>query len=97
MAKTVVILGAGWAGLPLAHKLLKYTLPKVKDLKVILVSPNTHFYWNLAAVRGVIPGTFTDNELFLPIQPGFARYPEASSSSSWVKPPKLIRTAAQWR
>jgi NADH dehydrogenase FAD-containing subunit len=78
MAKTVVILGAGWAGLPLAHKLLKYTLPKVKDLKVILVSPNTHFYWNLAAVRGVIPGTFTDNELFLPIQPGFARYPEAS-------------------
>jgi apoptosis-inducing factor 2 len=78
MAKTVVILGAGWAGLPLAHKLLKYTLPKVEDLKVILVSPNTHFYWNLAAVRGVIPGAFTDDQLFLPIQPGFARYPDAN-------------------
>ncbi|KAL9568470.1 hypothetical protein ACKAV7_007403 [Fusarium commune] len=37
MTKTVVILGAGWAGLPLAHKLLKHTLPKVPDLKVILV------------------------------------------------------------
>ena len=78
MAKTVVILGAGWAGLPLAHKLLKYTLPKVKDLKVVLVSPNTHFYWNLAAVRGVIPGSFTDDQLFLPIQPGFAQYPDSS-------------------
>jgi NADH dehydrogenase FAD-containing subunit len=79
MAKTVIILGAGWAGLPLAHKLLKYTLPKSKDgLKVILVSPNTHFYWNLAAVRGVIPGAFTDDQLFLPIQPGFAQYPDGS-------------------
>jgi len=76
MGKTVVILGAGWAGLPLAHKLLKYTLPKIKDLKVILVSPNTHFYWNLAAVRGVIPGAFTDDQLFLPIQTGFEKYPE---------------------
>ena len=79
MVKTVVILGAGWAGLPLAHKLLKYTLPKSKDgLKLILVSPNTHFYWNLAAVRGVIPGVFTDDQLFLPIQPGFAQYPDGS-------------------
>jgi NADH dehydrogenase FAD-containing subunit len=79
MAKVVVILGAGWAGLPLAHKLLKYTLPKSKDsLKVILVSPNTHFYWNLAAVRGVIPGEFSDDELFLPIQTGFAEYPDGS-------------------
>ncbi|OCL04051.1 hypothetical protein AOQ84DRAFT_400314 [Glonium stellatum] len=63
MVKTVVILGAGWAGLPLAHKLLKYTLPKAKDdLKVFLVSPNSHFYWNLAA------------QLFLPIGPSFAQY-----------------------
>ena len=75
MAKTVVILGAGWAGLPLAHKLLKYTLPKAKDgLKVILVSPNSHFYWNIAAVRGVIPGAIPDEKLLLPIQPEFAQY-----------------------
>lgn len=79
MVKTVVILGAGWAGLPLAHKLLKYTLPKAKDgLKVILVSPNSHFYWNVAAVRGVIPGTIPDEQLFLPIEPGFAKYSDES-------------------
>jgi len=75
MAKTVVILGAGWAGLPLAHKLLKHTVPKAKDgLKVFLVSPNSHFYWNVAAVRGVIPGAIPDEQLFLPIEPGFAQY-----------------------
>ena len=75
MTKTVVILGAGWAGLPLAHKLLKYTLPKAKDgLKVFLVSPNSHFYWNIAAVRGIIPGAIPDEQLFLPIEPAFAHY-----------------------
>lgn len=76
MVKSVVILGAGWAGLPLAHKILKYTLPKAKDgLKVCLISPNSQFYWNLAAVRGVIPGAISDEQLFLPIEPGFSQYP----------------------
>ncbi|MCJ1310789.1 hypothetical protein MMC25_004456 [Agyrium rufum] len=76
---TIVILGAGWVGLPLAHKLLKHTLPKAKDgLKVILVSPNSHFYWNVAAVRGVIPGAIPDEQLFLPIEPGFVKYPNES-------------------
>ena len=75
MVKTVVILGAGWAGLPLAHKLLKYTVPQVKGgLKVILVSPNSQFFWNVAAVRGVIPGAIPDEQLFLPIEPAFAQY-----------------------
>ncbi|KAL5585190.1 hypothetical protein FOVSG1_014579 [Fusarium oxysporum f. sp. vasinfectum] len=75
MTKTVVILGAGWAGLPLAHKLLKHTLPKVPDLKVILASPNSHFFWNVAATRGIIPDAIPDEQLFLPIKPGFNQYP----------------------
>ena len=75
MAKTVVIIGAGWAGLPLAHKLLKYTLPKAEDgLKVVLISPNSHFYWNVAAVRGIIPNAISDEQLFFPIESGFAQY-----------------------
>jgi apoptosis-inducing factor 2 len=73
-SKIIVILGAGWAGLPLAHKLLKYTLPKT-PIKVILISPNTHFYWNVAAVRGIIPNAIPDSQLFLPIEAGFQRYP----------------------
>lgn len=74
MAKTVVILGAGWTGLPLAHKLLKYTVPKVKELKVVLVSPNSHFFWNVAATRGIIPGDISNEKLFLPIEPAFKQY-----------------------
>lgn len=74
MTQTVVILGAGWAGLPLTHKLLKYTAPKT-SLKVVLVTPNGHFFWNVAATRGLIPGEIPDDDLFLPIEPGFRRYP----------------------
>ncbi|UNI19810.1 hypothetical protein JDV02_005961 [Purpureocillium takamizusanense] len=74
MTQTVVILGAGWAGLPLAHKLLKHTAPKTA-LKVILVTPNSSFFWNIAAARGLIPGEIPDKHLFLPIAPGFGRYP----------------------
>ncbi|KAL8358324.1 hypothetical protein RB598_002877 [Gaeumannomyces tritici] len=76
--KTVVILGASMAGLPLAHNILKNTAPKVPGgLKVILVSPNTHLYWCLASVRGVLPGAdggFGDDKLFYEIAPGFAKY-----------------------
>ncbi|OPB41877.1 FAD binding domain protein [Trichoderma guizhouense] len=71
--KTVVILGAGWAGLPLAHKLLKYTSSKTA-MKVILVSPNSHFFWNVAATRGLIPGMIPDESMFIPIATGFEHY-----------------------
>lgn len=72
--KTVIILGAGWTGLPLAHKLLKYTSPKT-SLKIILVSPNSHFFWNIAATRGLIPGMISDESMFIPIATGFEHYP----------------------
>ncbi|KAK6343014.1 hypothetical protein TWF718_008392 [Orbilia javanica] len=76
MTKTVVIVGAGFTGLPTAHKLLIYTAPKVAEkLEVILISPNSHFYWNLAAVRGVIPGAIPDEQLFFPIADALSRYP----------------------
>uniref|UniRef100_A0A0B7JVS0 FAD/NAD(P)-binding domain-containing protein n=1 Tax=Bionectria ochroleuca TaxID=29856 RepID=A0A0B7JVS0_BIOOC len=73
--KTIVVLGAGWAGITLTHQLLKHVLPKVPELRVVLVSPNTHFFWNIAAPRGIIPNTLTDDELFVPIAPAFAKYP----------------------
>ncbi|KAJ2904431.1 nucleotide-binding domain-containing protein [Zalerion maritima] len=78
MTKTVLILGAGFVGITIAHKLLKETLPKVSDLKVILVTPNTHFYWNPAAVRGIIPGEVDDENMFMPIEPAFSKYPSRS-------------------
>ncbi|KAK1599680.1 uncharacterized protein LY79DRAFT_575329 [Colletotrichum navitas] len=75
---TFVVLGAGMAGLPIAHHVLKHTAPLVKDLKVILVTPNSEHYWKFASVRGVVPGQFGDDVLFQPIAPGFAQYPKES-------------------
>jgi NADH dehydrogenase FAD-containing subunit len=75
MAKTIVILGASYAGVPIAHYLLKHTATKVAGLKVILVAPNTHLLWNFATVRGILPNMLGDDKLFLPIAPAFEKYP----------------------
>jgi NADH dehydrogenase FAD-containing subunit len=75
MARTIVILGASYTGVPIAHYLIKHTAAKVKGLKVILVAPNTHMYWNVAAVRGILPSMMEDDKLFYPLAPAFAKYP----------------------
>ncbi|KAI1375133.1 FAD/NAD(P)-binding domain-containing protein [Hypoxylon crocopeplum] len=78
MTKTVVILGAGLAGLPIAHYLIKSTAAQVPDLRVVLVSPNTHFYWALASVRFVLPEdkhAIREAKYLFPIADQFAKYP----------------------
>ncbi|OAA47655.1 Pyridine nucleotide-disulfide oxidoreductase, FAD/NAD(P)-binding domain protein [Metarhizium rileyi] len=78
MPKSVVVLGGSLGGLAVAHRLLKYTLPREPHLKVILISKNTHFYWNVASVRAVIPGVLKDEQVLQPIEPGLAQYPPDS-------------------
>lgn len=75
MAKTVAILGASFAGIPIAHHLLVHTSPLVPDLKVILISPNTHMLWCFASVRGILPNAIEEDKLFIPIAPAFSKYP----------------------
>ncbi|KAK0645651.1 hypothetical protein B0T16DRAFT_351532 [Cercophora newfieldiana] len=75
MPATVVILGGSFAGLHIAHALLK---KNTKDLKVVLVSKNSHFYWNLASVRRIIPGVLKDEDIFKPIAAALKKYPESS-------------------
>lgn len=74
MGHTVLILGASYAGINIAHKILKTTLSAVPDLKVILVGPSTHHYWNIASVRAIIPDSFADEQIFGEIAPGFEKY-----------------------
>lgn len=71
--KTIVILGSSFAGVTTAHRLLKQA-PKTGDVKVILIGPNTHIFWNLAAPRAIVPGQFSDEKLFGAIAPGFKQY-----------------------
>jgi NADH dehydrogenase FAD-containing subunit len=72
--KTIVILGGSYAGITTAHQILNYA-PKTASFKVIIVSPNTHLYWNMAAARGILPDQYSDDKLFKPILPAFAKYP----------------------
>jgi NADH dehydrogenase FAD-containing subunit len=72
--ENIIILGGSYAGVAAAHQLLKQSA-KTVPIKVTIVTPNTHFYWNIASPRGLIPGQFTDEQLFQPIAEGFAKYP----------------------
>jgi NADH dehydrogenase FAD-containing subunit len=76
MTKTVVILGGSYAGLHVAHHLLKQPSP---DVKIILVSANSHFYWNMASVRAVVTEAhLQDSQLFSPLSQILSRYPQDS-------------------
>ncbi|KAL8396509.1 hypothetical protein RB594_009932 [Gaeumannomyces avenae] len=69
--KTVVILGGAYAGLHVAH----YVLKNHKTAKVILVSKNSHFYWNMASVRAIVPGQVKEEQMLQPLSAALSRYP----------------------
>jgi NADH dehydrogenase FAD-containing subunit len=71
--KHILILGGSYAGISTAHRLFKQT-SKVEAFKITLISPNTHFYWNIASPRGIIPGQISDDKIFQPIAAGFTKY-----------------------
>jgi NADH dehydrogenase FAD-containing subunit len=72
--KNIVILGASSAGVSTAHRLLKQTAKASVSIKVTLVSPNSHLYWNLATTRAIIPGAIEEDKIFHSISDGFKQY-----------------------
>ncbi|KAF3398346.1 Apoptosis-inducing factor [Penicillium rolfsii] len=67
----VVIVGAGVAGITLAHSLLQ----GVPNAKVVLVNPSQTFYWNIASPRILAkPKAFKPGQYLLPIKDAFAQY-----------------------
>lgn len=71
--QTLVVLGAGFAGVPLVHHLLKHT-PASVGLHVVLVSPNDELLWAYATVRAILPDGFGDEKIFLPLGPALDKY-----------------------
>jgi len=68
----VVIVGAGIAGLVVAHSLLQ----GVPNAKITLINPSQTFYWNIASPRIVAkPKAFRPEQYLLPIKDSFAQYP----------------------
>lgn len=81
--KNIVIVGGSFSALHTAHRILKNAKSvlggnggKVK-FRVTLVSRDSHFYWNIASPRAIIPGQFTDAQTSQPIAEGFRKYSEA--------------------
>ena len=70
----IVILGASFAGLSTAHRILKQAAKAGVLVKITLLSPNTDFYWNIAAPRALVPGRLSDDSVFQPISAGFSKY-----------------------
>ncbi|MCJ1413172.1 hypothetical protein MMC19_007276 [Ptychographa xylographoides] len=76
-----LILGGNFAGISVAHYLLRHTIPsltKLDDAKtyhVTLVSPSTHFFWKIGAPRSLAtPDLIPLSKAFLPIADGFKEY-----------------------
>ena len=76
---TIVILGGSYAGIGVAHGVLK-ALPGLKastgkDYKVVMISNSTHFWWSVGAPRAMLRLYPKDNmDSFLPVTKGFEGY-----------------------
>jgi NADH dehydrogenase FAD-containing subunit len=77
----VVILGASYAGLAVAHRFLDETVNQLRiskaapNYRLIVINPSTHFYWNIGAPRALVrPGLIQHDDLFLSIEEGFHRH-----------------------
>lgn len=75
-AKHIVILGGSFSGLSMVHRIIKQA-KKHEKFKITLVSDSTHFYWSIASIRGIVPGKYTDEQLFYPIADGVKHYPKS--------------------
>lgn len=70
-SKTIVIIGASFAGIPTAHALLK----DVPSTKVILINPSKKFFFNIAAPRIIArPKAFRPEQYLLSIEKQFSHY-----------------------
>lgn len=73
--KTILVLGAGIAAVPVIHQTMKTTVLKSKDLKMIVVNPTDYFLWPIAMPRLVVPGQLPDSKVIYELPPAFKNYP----------------------
>ncbi len=73
--KTIVVLGTGVAATAVIRQTMKATVLRRKDVKMIVVSPNTHFLWPIAMPRAIVPGQLADDKVMFPLEPTFKEYP----------------------
>lgn len=77
----IVILGASYAGLNVAHGLLKaldgLERQTGKSYKVTLLANATHFWWSVGAPRAMLkPYPESNDDSFIPVIKGLEQYPD---------------------
>lgn len=77
----IVILGGSLGGISAAHHVLRQGLKELKadndqfTYRVLLISPNTHIYWNISAPRVIVSkALISHDQSFIPIADGFKQY-----------------------
>ncbi|KAL6408609.1 Apoptosis-inducing factor 2 [Ilyonectria robusta] len=73
--KTIVVLGAGPAAMPVIRQTMVNNILKRDNLKMVLVSPTSDFYWPIAIPRVIVPDQIPDEKVSIPLAPTFANYP----------------------
>lgn len=75
-AHTIIVIGASYGGLPVAHSLLKDVLPTAgKDYKLVLINPSEEFYWKVGAPRAITrPDMLPMDKALLNFLPTFSKY-----------------------
>jgi NADH dehydrogenase FAD-containing subunit len=79
----IVILGASFAGLAVAHKVLRNTLEEIgvtrsaPRYRVVLIGPSTCLFWNIGAPRALVSNKCLPlDKVFVPFLPHFEEYPK---------------------
>jgi NADH dehydrogenase FAD-containing subunit len=77
----IVIVGGNFGGVSLGHYLLRKTFKTLKTLqpnttfRITLISPNTHFYYKIAAPRALInPDLIPEEQYFKSLAEAFEQY-----------------------
>lgn len=76
MAKTIIVLGAGLAAVPIIRQTMRNVVLPSSDYKLVVVAPNTHFHWPLAMPRVVVPDQMPMDKAITPLEGHFKQYPK---------------------
>ena len=78
--QAIVIIGASFGGLTVAHGLLKTVIPSLpagekQSFKIVQIAPNEEFFWKIGAPRVIgNPKSLPLEKALIPIAPGFKAY-----------------------
>ncbi|KAL6849787.1 hypothetical protein ACO1O0_009332 [Amphichorda felina] len=73
--KSIVVLGAGVAAMPIIRQVMRTIVLPNSDWKLIVVAPNTHMQYPIPMVRIIVPGQMSEDKAFIPVDRQFKEYP----------------------